>query len=180
MPSKSESPFPPDYRAARKAFIAACTRARADVISRAHLGRQGPDGKPMFIDSVALGPRDAKRAVLVIADGASASAGAAALLDEGLILPDGMRLVVVHALDPFGFMKVKGDPGWSRAMLRAIVTEDLSRVTELTVLGFGIAEDALSEVFPPDRNIRQACTLAHAPTDAAHMCKAVKAQILRA
>lgn len=188
MSSKSEAPFPPDYRTARKAFIAACTKARADAISRAHLGKQGPDGKPMFIDSVALGPRDAKTAVLVIANDIHASAAVTALLREGLAVPAGMRLVVVHAPDPFAFMGVPGDPGWSRAMLKAIATEDLSRVSALRILvfglvfglGFGVTEDELPAIFPTDRKIRLICKLAGAQTDLARMRETVHAELARA
>jgi len=180
MPSKSEAPNPPDYRTARKAFIAACTKARADAISRAHLGKQGPDGKPMFIDSVALGPRDAKAAVLVIANDIHASLAVTTLLRDGLAMPDGMRLVVVHALDPFAFMNAPGDSGWSQAMLKAIVTEDLSRVTALAILGFGVAEDELPAIFPADRKVRLICKLAKAPADAQRMRESVTAELARA
>ena len=180
MSAKTEAPIPPDYRTARKAFIAACTKARADAISRAHLGRQGPDGKPMFIDSVALGPRDAQTAVLMIANDIHASIAVTTLLREGVTLPDGMRLVVVHALDPFAFMKAPGDRDWSQAMLKAIATEDLSRATALTILGFGITEDELPAIFPTDRKVRLICKLSRGPMDAGKMRKSVSASLARA
>lgn len=180
MPSKSEAPIPPDYRTARKAFIAACVKARADAISRAHMGKSGPDGKPMFIDSVALGPRDAKTAVLVIANDMHASVAVTTLLREELMVPEGKRLVVVHALDPFAFMDAPGDRDWSQAMLKAIATEDLSRVTMLTILGFGLPEDELPAIFPTGRKIRLICKLAEPPTDAARICESVKAELARA
>ena len=179
MPSKSEAPNPPDYRTARKAFIAACVAARADAISRAHMGKPGPDGKPMFIDSVALGPRNAKKAALVIANDMHASIAVTALLQGGLVVPDGMRLVVVHALDPFAFMKVPGDRDWSQAMLKAIATEDLSRVPDLVILGFGITEDKLPAIFPTGRKIRIVFKAMDAPADPARMRKAVKAELAR-
>lgn len=177
MPPDPETPFPLDYRTARKAFIAACMKAHADTISRAHMDKPGPDGKPVFVDSIALGARDAQKAVLLIANDAHASVAITALLREGLTVPHGMRLVVVHALDPFAFMRVPGDPAWSQAMLKAIATEDLSRVTELTLLGFGIAEDKFPAIFPPDRRIRLICKLAEAPTGTAQMHQAVKAEL---
>jgi len=180
MPSKSEPPFPPDYRAARKAFIAACVKARADTISRAHMGKSGPDGKPMFIDSVALGPRDAKKAVLMIANDARTSAAIATLVREGVTVPDGMRLVVVHALDPFAFMKVPGDLAWSHAMLKAIATEDLSRVVELTVFTFGAAEDELPAIFPTDRKVKLLRQHADNATNTAQMRRLVQAEFARA
>jgi len=180
MPSKSEAPNPPDYRTARKAFIAACVQARADAISRAHMGKSAPDGKPMFIDSVALGSREAKRAALVIANDMPASIAVTALLRDGVIVPEGMRLVVVHALDPFAFMNAPGDRDWSQAMLKAIATEDLSRVTALTILGFGISEDELPAIFPTGRKVRLICKLAKTPTSVAEMRESVSAELARA
>ena len=115
MPGNPEANSQPDYRAARKAFVAACEKARADTISRVHPSRTGPDGKPLFIDSVALGPRDAKKALLVIANSAAASSAMTVLLQGGVTIPDGVRLVLVHALDPFAFMGVPGDPAWSQS-----------------------------------------------------------------
>ncbi|MEO8895342.1 MAG: DUF2817 domain-containing protein [Rhizomicrobium sp.] len=180
MPPDPETPFPPDYRTARKAFIAACVKAHTDTISRAHMGKPGPDGKPVFIDSIALGARDAQKAVLLIANDAHASVAVTTLLREGVAVPDGMRLVVVHALDPFAFMRVPGDPAWSQAMLKAIATEDLSRVTELTVLGFGITEDEFPAIFPQGRKIRLICKFADAPIEIAQMHEIVKAKFARA
>lgn len=142
-----------DYRTARKAFIAACVTAHADPISRVHPKLSGPDGKPLFIDSIALGPRTAKKAVLLIGDGAAASAAMTALLRGGINLPADARLVMVHAFDPFSFAGASGqDRPWSRAMLRAIATEDLAQVTELAVLTLGLPEDGLSDVPTPRRS----------------------------
>jgi hypothetical protein len=179
MPSKSDASNPPDYRAARKAFIAACVKARADAISRAHMGKSGPDGKPVFIDSVALGARDAKKAVLVIANDIHASGAVTALLRDGLVIPDGMRLVVVHALDPFAFVEASGDPAWSQAMLKAIATEDLSRVSDLVILGFGVTEDELPAIFPTDRKIGITFKTMDAQRDPMRMRKAAQAELAR-
>ena len=180
MSSKPEAPFPPDYRAARKAFITACTKMHADAISRAHMGRQGPDGKPVFIDSVAMGSRDAKTAVLVIANDTGASAAITTLLQDGVTVPDGMRLVVVHALDPFAFMNAPGDLIWSQAMLKAIATEDLSRVTKLTILTFGVTEDELPAIFPTDRKVRLIRKLTNKPMNAEQIRTLVRTEFSRA
>ena len=138
-----------NYRVARKAFIAACEKAHADPISRVHPKISGPDGKPLFIDSVALGPRTAKKAVLMIADGAEASAAMIALLQAGTVPPKDARLVLVHAFDPFSFVGASHkDPDWSLAMLRAIATEDLAQVTKLVVLVSGMPAEGLAEAFP--------------------------------
>jgi len=144
--------FPKDYRTARKAFITACTRAQADSIARVHPKASGPRGNPLFLDSVALGPRGAAKALLVVAgsDGREirqSSAVLTGLLDAMVRPAPDARLVLVHALNPFGAAwdsyenetgalldEPSGMESWSYAMLRAVLTEDLSRVTKLRVL----------------------------------------------
>jgi hypothetical protein len=153
MPNNPEPNSHTDYRTARKAFIAACETVHADSISRVHPKISGPDGKPLFIDSVALGPRTAKKAILLVADGADASASMTALLHGRVILPKDTRLVLVHAFDPFSFAGASGkDRKWSLAMVQAVVTEDLAQVTDLTVLMLGVSEDGLADVLMPKRS----------------------------
>jgi hypothetical protein len=129
MNALSESP----YRRARRAFIAACEHAHLDMVARLHPAKS-PDGKPLFMDCAALGPRDAAKAVLVVARGPSGSAIMVALLGGGVAPPPETRLVLVHALDPAAFAGVAGDPAWPSAMLKAEVTEDLRKVRALAVL----------------------------------------------
>lgn len=108
MTHEPESYFPADYRQARRAFIAACEARGLDAIARVAPGVSGPDGKPLFMDAVAMGPRDADRALLLISGthgvegyfGAGIQTG---LLRQGIAPPEGARLVMVHALNPFGF-----------------------------------------------------------------------------
>ncbi len=127
MAASSESA----YRAARRAFIAACEAAHVDTIARLHPARDA-DGKPLFMDCAALGPRLATRAVLAIASDPAGSAIMADLLRTPL--PDDARLVLIHALDPAAFGGVPTDTAWPAAMLGAVATEDLSRVRALAVL----------------------------------------------
>jgi hypothetical protein len=129
MNALSESP----YRHARRAFIAACEHAHLDMVARLHPAKS-PDGKPLFMDCAALGPRDAAKAVLVVARGPSGSAIMVALLGGGVAPPPEARLVLVHALDPAAFAGVAGDSAWPSAMLKAEVTEDLRKVRALAVL----------------------------------------------
>jgi hypothetical protein len=142
MAKSAESPLArcDAYRAARRAFIAACEKTGADAIARPHPAKSA-DGKPLFMDAAALGPRRAARAVLVIARGAHGSIVMTELLRDGLAPPDGMRVVLVHALDPAAFAGAKGDPGWAAAKLGAVATEDLSRVRDLGVLPLDAGED---------------------------------------
>ncbi|HKD48329.1 MAG TPA: DUF2817 domain-containing protein [Rhizomicrobium sp.] len=162
MVEKSEVSFANAYRRARKAFIQACDRAHGDSITRVHPTATGPDGKPLFIDSVAFGSRAAKKALLVITgcDGGCGLLGSrflTALLDRQVIPLTGTRLVLIHAFNPFGFAwgrrvnedgMILEDPAargsWSFDMLRAIVTEDLAQVRKLRVLA--VARNRRSKV----------------------------------
>jgi len=128
------------YRKARRAFIAASEAAHVDTVARLHPARD-KDGKPLFMDAAALGPRRAAKAMLVVSRGARGSAVMTELLCNGLTPPDGARVVLVHALDPALFAGAKGDPGWPAAMLGAVATEDLSRVRDLGVLPLEDGED---------------------------------------
>lgn len=108
MSASPESYFPQDYRGARKAFIAACEARGIDVVSRVHPSAKGPDGKPLFLDVCALGPRDAQKALLLICgthgvEGYFGSGVLTGLLQSGVAPPDDARLVMIHALNPFGF-----------------------------------------------------------------------------
>jgi hypothetical protein len=126
------------YRVARRAFIAACEAAGVDPIARVHPGKAA-DGKPLFMDSAALGPRQAAKALLVVARDAAGSAVLAELLR--VPLPRGARLVLVHALDPAAFAGGPADPAWASAMLGAVATEDLAKVRALGVLPLDSAQD---------------------------------------
>ena len=140
------------YRAARRAFIAACEAAQVDSIARLHPAKD-KDGKPLFMDCAALGPRLATRAVLAIANNLAGSALAAALLKANVVLPPDGRLVLIHALDPAAFARVPTDPAWPAAMLQAVATEDLSKVNLLGVLPLGAASLPTLPPLPPARII---------------------------
>ena len=206
MTKHADAEFPKDYRGARKAFIAACTRAHADSIARVHPRAAGPRGNPLFLDSVAFGPRDAAKALLVIAGGDGRdirpmSRVLTGLLDAAMPLPGGVRLVMVHALNPFGAAwgrrenedgadldRPGSEASWSFAMLRAVLTEDLSRVMKLRVLELAPSSrthladggDMLAGVlksFRPAADIRVA-RLFLAPREALAAGKAVVARAL--
>ncbi|MEY4964704.1 MAG: hypothetical protein RL274_287 [Pseudomonadota bacterium] len=122
-----------DYRAARKAFIAACEAVGVDAIARVHPMR-GDDGKPLFLDAAALGPRLARRALMVLAHDLPGSAVLTGLMREKVTPSGDARLVLVHAPDPAAFAGMTGDGPWLLASLSAVATEDLSKVTKPRVL----------------------------------------------
>jgi hypothetical protein len=142
MDPSSESPLnrAQIYRAARRSFIAACEAAGVDAIARLHPAKAA-DGKPLFMDAAALGPRLADKAVLAICSDADGSAILSGLLHQGFKPPAATRLVIVHSLDPARFAGAACDPTWVPKMLGAVVSEDLSRVRELGVLQIGRQRD---------------------------------------
>ena len=110
MPNAPEQHFPSDYRAARAAFVAAAEAAGLGVTSRVHPSVRGRDGKPLFLDTACIGPRDAQKALLLISgthgvEGYFGSGTQTGLLREGLAgrVPEGVQLVMLHAFNPFGF-----------------------------------------------------------------------------
>src|ERR1051326_829457 len=102
--------FPSDYRSARAAFIEACEAGGLGVTSRLHPNAQGIDGKSLFLDTTVIGAREAKSALLLISgthgvEGYFGSGLQTGLLREGLAerAPTGGKIVLLHALNPFGF-----------------------------------------------------------------------------
>jgi predicted deacylase len=105
-----ENYFPHDYREARHAFVAACEAAGLGVTTRLHPSEKGADAKPLFLDTTTIGDRDAKTALLLISgthgvEGYFGSGVQHGLLREGLAerAPRGAKIVMLHALNPFGF-----------------------------------------------------------------------------
>lgn len=102
--------FAPDYARARERFRAAAEARGARVESHV-LARRGRAGEELAVDAAWLGPEAPARALVVSSGihGAEGFAGSAIqhrLLAEqwdGLALPADTGLLVVHALNPFGF-----------------------------------------------------------------------------
>jgi hypothetical protein len=110
MSHSPEDYFPTDYRHGRAAFIAAVEAAGLGVTTRMHPGVTAQDGLPLFIDTTTIGPRDAKRALLLISgthgvEGYFGSGVETGLLREDIAahVPQGAKLVMLHALNPYGF-----------------------------------------------------------------------------
>ena len=105
----SEAHFPPDYATARANFLAACKEAGLGTTARVHPSARTRDGKPLFLDTAIIGARDAEAALLLISathgvEGYFGSAVQTGLLREGrLNAPQGTKIVLLHALNPYGF-----------------------------------------------------------------------------
>jgi hypothetical protein len=107
---KPEQFFPNDYRRGRAAFMEACEANDLGITTRVHPDAKGPDGKPLFLDTTIIGERDAKSAVLLISgthgvEGYFGSGAQTALLRGGFAkrAKKGVKFVLLHALNPFGF-----------------------------------------------------------------------------
>jgi Protein of unknown function (DUF2817) len=108
--AKPERLFPQDYREGRAAFLEACEAAGLGITTRVHPKTKGADGKPLFLDTASAGERDAKSAVLLISgthgvEGYFGSGVQTALLRDGFArrTKKGVKFVLLHALNPFGF-----------------------------------------------------------------------------
>jgi hypothetical protein len=102
--------FPATYREGRAAFIKAADKNGMDITTRVHPAIKGPHGRPLFMDVACAGDRAARRALMLISgthgvEGYFGSGVQTGLLREGLAkrLPKGVKLVMLHALNPFGF-----------------------------------------------------------------------------
>lgn len=98
------------YPAARAKFQLAAAEAGAVLFSHVHPQATGPDGGSLAIEVASFGPREATRALLILSgthggEGHAGSAAQVALIRTGALadLPPDTRVVLVHALNPYGF-----------------------------------------------------------------------------
>jgi hypothetical protein len=101
--------FAPTYREARERLLEAARSVDARVTTHRHPGLS-PDDGPLFTDVVRVGPQEARRILLVISatHGVEGFAGSAIQLAalrraRTQILPPDTGLVLIHALNPYGF-----------------------------------------------------------------------------
>lgn len=101
--------FSATYGEARSAFLASARDAGGEATAHPH-PLAGPDGAPLFLDEVRFGDRDAARVLFLLSgthgiEGFLGSGVQRFLLDDGLVrrLTAGVALVLVHAVNPFGF-----------------------------------------------------------------------------
>jgi len=109
--------FSGDYFEARRRFLAAANACGARVVSWRHPFAKGPGREDLFIDVATLGSDTATKGLLVISgthgvEGYAGSAIQTGWLAEGQPVASDLRVVLVHALNPYGF-------AWNRR-----VTED--------------------------------------------------------
>ena len=100
-------PFAREFSQSRDRFLAA-TRAGARITSIVHPLR-GSTGESLVTDVARIGPDDAERLVVLITGvhGVEHYAGSASVCDwlergGAASLPDGMAVVIIHAINPWG------------------------------------------------------------------------------
>lgn len=103
------SVFPASYAQARQCFLTVARRAGLDVESWPH-PLAGPEGEALAIDTCRIGPPDAARVLVVQSalhgvEGFAGSAVQADLLNllPPDCLPPDVALLLVHAVNPWGF-----------------------------------------------------------------------------
>lgn len=102
--------FSDNYQEARTAFLNAAQSASAKVSSYVHPSESGPDGGELAVDTAWIGPSEADVVLLCVSgthgpEGFCGSAAQIQSLCDGTLkrLPDGVAVLMVHALNPFGF-----------------------------------------------------------------------------
>jgi hypothetical protein len=106
--------FSEGYAEARRRFLAAAEARGARVASRP-IAARGPRGEELALDTAWLGPEAPERALVVSSGihGVEGFAGSALQLQllreqwDGLALPRDSGLLLVHAVNPFGFAAVR-------------------------------------------------------------------------
>lgn len=100
-----------DYVEARSRFLDAARAGGARLVEHAH-PLTGPTGEPLATDVAVLGAPDAPTRLLVISgthgvEGFAGSMCQTRWLSEGEGVPDGLAVVLVHAINPYGFAWVR-------------------------------------------------------------------------
>ncbi|MEM9878122.1 MAG: M14 family metallopeptidase [Pseudomonadota bacterium] len=102
--------FSADYAEAREKFFAAVRHRRGQLHSYVHPTAYGRKGEALSIDVAILGPVDAANTLLVISGthGLEGPCGSAAqigwlLSDHAQKLPENTNVVMIHALNPWGY-----------------------------------------------------------------------------
>ncbi|MFL7905518.1 M14 family metallopeptidase [Azospirillum argentinense] len=98
------------YAGARRKFIDAATAVGASLARHTHPDARGPNGEELSVDVAVIGDQRARRAALILSgthgqEGYAGSAAQIAWLGSGdpARLPADVAVVLVHALNPYGF-----------------------------------------------------------------------------
>ena len=109
----SADSFSPDYATARASFLEAARSAGAALEAIPHPER-GPDGGELATDTAWIGPREAEAVLVMISatHGVEGFCGSGAQVDwlrreEYRALPAGTAVLMIHAINPYGFAWIR-------------------------------------------------------------------------
>lgn len=99
--------FSPDYKRARKAFLAAAEAAGASITHHPH-PLTGPEDELLATDVAWLGHPDAENVLVLLSathgvEGFNGSAAQVDFLKDACTLPEGLAALLIHAANPYGF-----------------------------------------------------------------------------
>ena len=102
--------FASTYQEGRKEFLALCAAKKLSVRSHIHPDYQGPHGEDLAMDSVWIGPENARNVLCVTCGthGLEAAAGAGTIRQflhspDSETLPADSALLIIHAVNPYGW-----------------------------------------------------------------------------
>ncbi|GAB5457902.1 MAG: M14 family metallopeptidase [Henriciella sp.] len=102
--------FSASYSEARQKFLQACQERSLTVDSRLNPNAQGVGGEALYTDIVQIGSQNAAKVLLLMSathgvEGYCGSGAQIALLKHGYFdnLPDDLSVVLIHAMNPYGF-----------------------------------------------------------------------------
>lgn len=105
-----EAWFSSSYAEARRRFVAAAEASGFGLQAFENPNAVGPQGEALVTDVASLGPADAGRAILLSSgthgiEGYCGSGCQVGLMRDGMfaVLPADTRVVLIHALNPYGF-----------------------------------------------------------------------------
>ena len=140
--------FSPDYATARARFRETAREAEAELEVYAHPER-APDGGDLSTDVAWLGPRSAAAVLVMISatHGVEGFCGSGAQVDwlrrgEAARLPPGLAVLMIHAINPYGF-------AWLRRVTHENVDLNRNWVEFAAPLPANPGYDALAEAAVP-------------------------------
>jgi hypothetical protein len=100
-------PFSDTYAEARRKFLAVATERHAHIVSVVHPTEHGAENEELAIDVATFGDPDAEKTLFLVSgthgqEGFLGSALQIAFL-RNLVIPQGVNVVALHALNPWGF-----------------------------------------------------------------------------
>jgi hypothetical protein len=103
--------FPVDYAQSRKRFLAAA-KSRGAAIASYRNPHKGPSGETLAADCAWLGPKDAGKVLVLLSGthGVEGFSGAGAIMDvlaDPPKMPRGTALLMIHAINPYGFCWIR-------------------------------------------------------------------------